>query len=174
MVDFLRPSAKNATTSAINGMSAATTLDQSAELVKQTGDFQQLSQEQKQKLEERLEADILDNVDVNFLFNKGTGLARGLINEERLYDIMTKLKELAIKQLEQGSKEINYGEIVAYVKSQESIFCDEFQTQERTIEKEAVQSNLALSEATVAQDPPKVHLGDNEEANRERKWQACV
>ena len=48
-------------------------------------------------MEEKLEADILDNVDVNFLFNKGTGLARGLINEERLYDIMTKLKELAIK-----------------------------------------------------------------------------
>ena len=39
---------------------------------------------------------------------------------------MNKLKELAMKQLENGSKEIDYKEIVEYVKSEDGIFSDEF------------------------------------------------
>lgn len=65
-------------------------------------------------------------MDINFIFNKGTSLASGLINQERLYRIMNKLKQLAIKQLENGSKEIDYKEIVEYVKSEDGIFADEF------------------------------------------------
>ena len=53
----------------------------------------------KEELEARLEQDILDNVDVNFIFNKGTGLASGLIDCDRIYSVMNKLKELAYKQL---------------------------------------------------------------------------
>ena len=85
-----------------------------------------LSEKQKEELDKKLEQDILDNVDINFIFNKGTNLASGLINQDRLYRIMNKLKELAMKQLESGSKEIDYKEIVEYVKSEDGIFADEF------------------------------------------------
>ena len=85
-----------------------------------------LNEKQKEELDKKLEQDILDNVDINFIFNKGTSLACGLINQDRLYRIMNKLKELAMKQLENGSKEIDYKEIVEYVKSEDGIFSDEF------------------------------------------------
>ena len=85
-----------------------------------------LNEKQKEELDKKLEQDILDNVDINFIFNKGTSLASGLINQDRLYRIMNKLKELAMKQLENGSKEIDYKEIVEYVKSEDGIFSDEF------------------------------------------------
>lgn len=53
------------------------------------------SQQVKEELEEKLERDVLDNVDTNFLFNKGTNLSSGLIDQDRLYTVMNKLKELA-------------------------------------------------------------------------------
>ena len=89
-------------------------------------DMTTLNEKQKEELDKKLEQDILDNVDINFIFNKGTSLASGLINQDRLYRIMNKLKELAMKQLENGSKEIDYKEIVEYVKSEDGIFSDEF------------------------------------------------
>jgi len=79
----------------------------------------------RDELEQKLEQDILDNVDINFLFNKGQKLTQGLIDQDRLYNIMTKLKDLAYRQLQQGSKEIDYKEIVKYVKSREGVFAEE-------------------------------------------------
>lgn len=51
----------------------------------------------REELDRKLEQDILDNVGVNFIFNKGTGLARGLIDQDRIFSVMNKLKELAYK-----------------------------------------------------------------------------
>ena len=51
----------------------------------------------KEELDAKLEQDILDNVDVNFIFNKGTGLTSGLIDPDRIFSVMNKLKELAYK-----------------------------------------------------------------------------
>ena len=56
-------------------------------------------EKRKEELDKKLEQDILDNVDINFIFNKGQNLATGLIDQDRLYSIMNKLKELAMKQL---------------------------------------------------------------------------
>ena len=35
----------------------------------------------KEELDKKLERDILDNVDINFIFNKGARLANGLIDD---------------------------------------------------------------------------------------------
>ena len=43
-------------------------------------DMTTLNEKQKEELDKKLEQDILDNVDINFIFNKGTSLASGLIN----------------------------------------------------------------------------------------------
>jgi hypothetical protein len=42
-------------------------------------------------------------------------LATGLIDLDRLYTVMNKIKELAYKQLNNSSKEIDYQEIVKFV-----------------------------------------------------------
>ena len=67
----------------------------------QLSDLDTIAYEQKMKeeLDAKLEQDILDNVSVNFIFNKGTSLVRGLIDQDRLFNIMNKLKQLAYKQL---------------------------------------------------------------------------
>lgn len=75
-----------------------------------------------QALEKKLEQDILTNIDINFLFAKGQKLQRHLIDQERLFKIMTKIKDLAKKQLEGGSKEIDYKEIVRFLKEKDSGF----------------------------------------------------
>ena len=41
----------------------------------------------------------MDNVETNFIFNKGANLAGGLIDQNRLFTVMNKLKELAHKQV---------------------------------------------------------------------------
>ena len=56
-----------------------------------------MEEKRKEEMEKKLEQDILDNVDINFIFNKGNNLATGLIDQDRLYSIMNKLKELALK-----------------------------------------------------------------------------
>ena len=50
-----------------------------------------------ENLHEKLEVDVIDDVDVNFLFFEGSKLFNGLIDPERLYNITNKLKDLAIK-----------------------------------------------------------------------------
>lgn len=64
-----------------------------------------------------LEAELLANVDINFLFSQGDGLNEGLIDEDRIHKIVEKIKELARSQAD--SKEINYQELVAYLQSSE-------------------------------------------------------
>lgn len=45
-----------------------------------------------------------------------------MIDQERLFKIMTKIKDLAKKQLEGGNKEIDYKEIVRFLKEKDSGF----------------------------------------------------
>jgi hypothetical protein len=71
----------------------------------------------REEFEAKLEKDLLDNVETNFLFNKGVNLATGLIDSDRLFLIMNKLKDLARKQLETGSKEIDYNEVVQFIQT---------------------------------------------------------
>jgi hypothetical protein len=73
------------------------------------------ARKQREEFEAKLERDVLDNVDTNFIFNQGVNLATGLIDLDRLYTVMNKIKELAYKQLSNGSKEIDYQEIVKFV-----------------------------------------------------------
>lgn len=61
---------------------------------------QEEANKKKIEFEQKLEQDILDNVDTNFIFNKGSCLTTGLIDQDRIYNIMNKLKELAFKQLD--------------------------------------------------------------------------
>jgi len=61
----------------------------------------------------RLECDVLDNVEVNFLFNKGDKLTSGLIDPERLFGVMNKVKSMVTE-----SKIISYKEICEYVEKQ--------------------------------------------------------
>ena len=61
----------------------------------------------------RLECDVLDNVEVNFLFNKGDKLTSGLIDPERLFSVMNKVKSMVTE-----SKIISYKEICEYVETQ--------------------------------------------------------
>jgi hypothetical protein len=84
----------------------------------------QLPPEIKERLVDRLEQEILGNLDVNFLFNKGEKLRHGLIDQNRLYKIMLKIKEIAQKQIkERGSRQIDYTAIVKYLEE-----VDQFQT----------------------------------------------
>jgi hypothetical protein len=61
-----------------------------------------------EQYEAKLEKDVVDNVETNFIFKKGTDLSSGLIDPNRLFTVMNKLKELAYKQVQLGSKEIDY------------------------------------------------------------------
>ena len=54
-----------------------------------------LAQPIKDQLVERLEQQILGNIDVNFMFNKGEKLRFSLIDPSRVYKIMLKIKEIA-------------------------------------------------------------------------------
>lgn len=49
----------------------------------------------REQLVERLENEIIGNLDINFLFNKGEKLRHSLIDQARLYRIMLKIKEVA-------------------------------------------------------------------------------
>jgi len=45
--------------------------------------------------EQRLEREVLNNVDINFLFSQGKGLTECLIDSRRVFQIVEKIKELA-------------------------------------------------------------------------------
>jgi hypothetical protein len=53
--------------------------------------------EKKAILEKQLEQHIFENVDINFVFNKGQKLTEGLLDPDRIFNIMNKLKQLAMK-----------------------------------------------------------------------------
>ena len=87
--------------SAISAISHAAPINERSHILQ---DLTVLEEKRKEALDKKLEQDILDNVDINFIFYKGSNLGLGLIDQDRLYSIMNKLKELAFKQLQQGSK----------------------------------------------------------------------
>ena len=177
MADYFKPS-QNTINALIQSSNTGIGLDQSAiSAISQpvgtvdstVNDVTVLNEKQKEELDKKLEQDILDNVDINFIFNKGTHLTSGLINQDRLYRIMNKLKELAMKQLESGSKEIDYKEIVEYVKSEDGIFADEFG------QKQVAQSRLELDKSLkdIVDEPEHVSVA-NAEDEKQRRWGECV
>lgn len=146
MADYFKPS--HATMSALN-LSGATTADVENSMKEQSqmgamSELDTIAQETKLKeeLDAKLEQDILDNVDVNFIFNKGTSLTSGLIDPDRLFSVMNKLKELAYKQLQSGSNQINYAEIVAYLRQSEGFFADEIVHKEDRLKLYAGEVNI--------------------------------
>lgn len=61
----------------------------------------------------QLEQNILNNVEVNFLFNQGNKLTSGLIDPDRLFVVMNKVKSMVT-----SSKIISYQEICDYIESE--------------------------------------------------------
>ena len=79
--------------------------EEQSEIIDSNLKDEELPNDIKAQLVDRLEQEILGNIDVNFLFHKGERLRFGLIDQHRLYKIMLKIKEVAQKQIyEQGSK----------------------------------------------------------------------
>ena len=62
------------------------------------------------------ERELLQNVDINFLFAKGYKLVDNLIDMNRVYLIVDKIKQLARQQAIEGSKDINYDALVLYLR----------------------------------------------------------
>ena len=75
------------------------------------------SQSKLDDLAHQNEREILNNVDINFLFAKGYGLVDSLIDMNRVYLVMLKIKELARQQAVEGSKDINYDYLVNYLQT---------------------------------------------------------
>lgn len=69
--------------------------------------------------QKRAEEEILRNVDINFLFTKGRRLNDGLIDPRRVHQIVAKIKDLARDQVEKGSKDINYMELVDFLRNKD-------------------------------------------------------
>lgn len=62
-----------------------------------------------------IEQEILQNVDINFLFAKGGDLRSSLIDLNRVFLVVDRIKVLARQQAEEGSKDINYQELVTFI-----------------------------------------------------------
>jgi len=83
--------------------SAITAISQAPEANEKSQILQEITvieEKRREEMDKKLEQDILDNVDINFIFNKGSSLSTGLIDQDRLYSVMNKLKDLAFKQLQ--------------------------------------------------------------------------
>ena len=127
-------------------------------------------QKVREELDKKLERDILDNVDINFIFNKGASLATGLIDDTRLFSVMTKLKELAYKQLESGSTQINYREIVEYVRDNEGVFASDLNL-EGAEPKQQLPGVASFKDIVVRPDEVGIANQDDE---KKRRWGQCV
>eukprot|EP00347_Sterkiella_histriomuscorum_P021712 403333026 len=82
-------------------------------------DLISLNEQEKDILKQRMEQDILQNIEINFLFNKGDSLRFGLIDQHKAYKLMMKIKEVANIQVERGNKQIDYNEIVKFLQEEE-------------------------------------------------------
>jgi hypothetical protein len=51
----------------------------------------------------QLESQLLDNVAINFIFSKGKNLDNGLIDINRIYQIIEKIKQIARAQIDSDS-----------------------------------------------------------------------
>lgn len=80
------------------------------------GEVRQIDSTRIDILIQENEAEILKNVDINFLFAKGYELSDSLIDLNRVYLVVNKIKELARLQALEGSKDINYDELVLFMK----------------------------------------------------------
>ena len=92
---------------------------------------------------------------------------------------MTKLKDLARKQLESGSTQINYREIVEYVRDHEGVFAADLKPEggENTasIDKDESQDRPAgvASYKDIVPRPDEVGIA-NQEDEKNRRWGQCV
>jgi hypothetical protein len=123
-----------------------------------------------------LEKDVLDNVDTNFIFNQGVNLATGLIDLDRLYIVMNKLKELAYKQISSGSKEIDYQEIVRFIQ-QENGFFSECSSKKNPGIFDANKQNATIENrdelSGILTEPPHPGMINQDEENQ-RRWNMCL
>ena len=78
-----------------------------------------LNSTEKKRLKEQMEQDILSNIDINFLFKKSDDLRHGLIDQKKAYKVMMKIKEIANLHIDQGGKDIDYNEIVRFLKEED-------------------------------------------------------
>jgi len=90
---------------------------------------------------------------------------------------MNKLKELAYKQLQSGSDQINYAEIVTYLKNSEGFFADEIISKEERGKIYAGETVVDIAKTdsveNIASEPAVVGLGTNQ-AEQERRWGQCM
>ena len=88
---------------------------------------------------------------------------------------MNKLKELAYKQLQSGSSQINYNEIVNYLKNSEGFFADDIAGKDERSKVYAGEKDLGQTESVeeVANEPALIGLGTfNDE--KDRRWSQCM
>lgn len=86
--------------------------------------------------QKKVEEEILRNVDINFLFTKGNRLSEGLIDPKRVHQIVGKIKELAREQVQKGSKDINYMELVEFLKNKDLGFVGRAEGNDAFVEPE--------------------------------------
>jgi len=75
----------------------------------------------------KLETHLLDNVAINFIFSKGMNLSNDLLDINRIYQIIEKIKQLARAQIDSGSNDIDYLQLVEFLKNKDLGFVDELQ-----------------------------------------------
>ena len=85
---------------------------------------EQLPQPPKKNRERELESQLLDNVAINFIFSQGKKLNEGLIDVNRIYQIVEKIKQLARAQIDSGSKDIDYMQLVEFLKNKDLGFVE--------------------------------------------------
>ena len=84
-------------------------------------------QEPAQPINRKLENTLLDNVAINFIFSKGMNLSNDLLDINRIYQIIEKIKQLARAQIDSGSNDIDYLQLVDFLKNKDLGFVDELQ-----------------------------------------------
>lgn len=88
---------------------------------------------------------------------------------------MNKIKELAYKQLSNGSKEIDYQEIVKFVQQENGLFAEQSKKEKPSI----FELNKQISDDNrnellgILTEPYQPELINKEEENQ-RKWMMCV
>lgn len=110
-----------------------------------------------------MEQDILNNISINFLFKKGEDLRHGLIDPKKAFKVMMKIKEIATLHIDQGIKEIDYNEIVRFLK-EEDIYDEEKKA--NVFEQEQVDPNDEPIKSKILYKDP--------EPDKPEQWQQVV
>jgi hypothetical protein len=76
-------------------------------------------------------------VDINFIFTKGLNLNHELLDTNRIFQIVEKIKQIAKAQLENGSKDIDYLQLVQFLQNNENVLINQDGFQDEFREPEA-------------------------------------